>query len=124
MRNALRNLASKYYSIPELFMAVNECSLGEGRLQYLHLTLRVIKLRRMRWEGHVARMGEKRNAYRILVGKPEGKRPLGRPRRRWVDNIKRNLRNIGWDGIDWIDLAQDRDQWRALVNTVMNLRVT
>jgi hypothetical protein len=67
--------------------------------------------------------GEKRNAYRILVGKPEGKRPLGRPRRRWVDNIKTDLREIGWDGMDWIDLAQDRDQWRALVNTVMNIRV-
>jgi hypothetical protein len=69
-------------------------------------------------------MGAKRNAYRILVGKPEGKRPLGRPRRRWVDNIKTNLREIGWDGMDWIDLAQDRDWWRALVNTVMNLRVS
>jgi hypothetical protein len=67
--------------------------------------------------------GEKRNAYRILVGMPEGKRPLGRPRRRWVDNIKMDLREIGWDGIDWIDLAQNRDQWRALVNAVMNLRV-
>jgi hypothetical protein len=64
-----------------------------------------------------------RNAYRILVEKPEGKRPLGRPRRRWVDNIKMDLREIGWDGMDWIHLAQDRDQWRALVNTVMNLRV-
>jgi hypothetical protein len=62
----------------------------------------------MRWAGHVARMGEKRNAYRILVGKPEGKRPLGRPRRRWADNIKLDLREIGWDGVDWIDLAQDR----------------
>jgi hypothetical protein len=67
--------------------------------------------------------GEKRNAYRILVGKPEGKRPLGRPRRRWVDKVKMDLREIGLDGMDWIDLAQDRDQWRALVNTVMNLRV-
>jgi hypothetical protein len=66
---------------------------------------------------------EKRNAYRILVGKPEGKRPLGRLRRRWVDNIKMDLREIGWGGVDWIDLAQDRDQWSALVNTVMNLRV-
>jgi hypothetical protein len=68
-------------------------------------------------------MGEKRNAYRILVCKPEEKRPLGRPRCRWVDNIKMDLREIGWDGVDWIDMAQDRDQWRALVNTVLNLRV-
>jgi hypothetical protein len=85
--------------------------------------IRMIKSRRMRWAGHVARMGETRNACRILVGKPEGKRPLGRPRRRWVDNIKIDLREIRWDGMDWIDLAQDRDQRRALVNTVMNLRV-
>jgi hypothetical protein len=68
-------------------------------------------------------IGEKRNAYRILVGKPEGNRPLGRPRLRWVDNIKMDLREIGWDGMDWIDVAQDKDQWRALVNTVLNLRV-
>jgi hypothetical protein len=68
-------------------------------------------------------MGEKRNAYRILVGKPDGRRPLGRPRRRWVDNIKIYLGEIRWDGVDWIDLAQDSGQWRALVNTVMNLRV-
>jgi hypothetical protein len=67
-------------------------------------------------------MGERRNASRILVGKPEGRRPLGRRRRRWVDNIKIGLREIGWDGMDWIDLAQEMDQWRALVNTVMNLR--
>jgi hypothetical protein len=67
--------------------------------------------------------GEKRNAYKISVGKPEGKRPLGRHRRRWENNIRMDLREIGWGGMDWIDLAQDRDQWRALVNTVMNLRV-
>jgi hypothetical protein len=83
----------------------------------------MIKSRRMRWAGHVARRGEKRNAYRIFVGNPEGKRPLGRPRR-WVENIKIDLRERGWDGMDCIDLAQDRDQWRALVNTVMNLRVS
>jgi hypothetical protein len=68
-------------------------------------------------------MGEKRNVYRILVGKPEGKRPLGRPRRRWVDNIKMDLGEVGWDGVDGIDLAQDRDRLRAYVNAVMNLRV-
>jgi hypothetical protein len=68
-------------------------------------------------------MGDKRNAYRILVGKPEGKRPLGRQRRRLVDNSKMDLREIGWDGMDWIDLVQDRDRWKALVNTVINLRV-
>jgi hypothetical protein len=67
--------------------------------------------------------GEKRNACRILVGKPEGKRPIGRTRRRWEDNIRIDLREIGWGGMDWIDLAQDRGQWRALVNTVMKLRV-
>jgi hypothetical protein len=84
--------------------------------------IRMIKSRRMRWARHVARM-EKKNAYRILVGMPEEKRPLGRPRLRWVDNIKMNLRETGWDGEDWIDLAQDRNQWRALVNAVINLRV-
>jgi hypothetical protein len=70
----------------------------------------------MRWAGHVARTWEERNGCRILVEKPEGKRPLGRPRRRWVDNIKIDLGDIGWDGVDWIDVAQDRDQWKALVN--------
>jgi hypothetical protein len=75
----------------------------------------------MRMAGDVARMGEKKNAYRILVGKPEGKRPLGGPRHRWVDNIKMVLREIEWGGMNWIDLAQDRDQWRALVNTIMKL---
>jgi hypothetical protein len=77
----------------------------------------------MRWAGHVARMGEKRNMYRLLVGKSERKRPLGRPRRRWIDNIKKDLLEIGLSIVDWIGLAQDRYRWRALVNSVMNLRI-
>jgi hypothetical protein len=85
--------------------------------------IRIIKLRRMRWAGHVARKGEKRNTYRLLVRKPEGKRPLGRPRCRWVDNIRIDLGEVGWGDVDWIDLAQDRNRWRALVNLVLNLRV-
>jgi hypothetical protein len=84
--------------------------------------VRVMKSRRMRWAGHVARMGEGRGAYRVLVGRNEGKRPLGRPRRRWENNIKMDLREIGFDVVNWIRLAQDRVQWRAFVNTVMNLR--
>ncbi|KAJ4428113.1 hypothetical protein ANN_24127 [Periplaneta americana] len=85
--------------------------------------IRTIKSRRLRWAGHVARMGESRNAYRVLVGRPEGKRPLGRPKRRWEDNIKMDLREVGYDGRDWSNLAQDRDQWRAYVRAAMNLRV-
>jgi hypothetical protein len=77
----------------------------------------------MRWAGYGGRIGKKRNAYRISLGKPQGKRPLGRPRHRWLDNIKMDLREIGWGGTDWIDLAEDRDQWGALVNTVMYLQV-
>ena len=86
-------------------------------------TVRVIKSRIMRWAGHVARMGEERDVYRVLVGKPEGKRPLGRPRRRWVDNIKMDLQEVGCGYMDWIGLAQDRDSWRTVVSAVMNLRV-
>jgi hypothetical protein len=85
--------------------------------------VRVIKSRRMRWAEHVTRRGEGRGAYRVFVGRPEGKRPLGRPRRRWEGNIKMDLEEIGIDGANWIRLAQDRVQWRAFVNTVMNLRV-
>jgi hypothetical protein len=85
--------------------------------------VRVIKARRMRWAGDVARMGELKGAYNILVGRPDGRRPLGRPRRTWEDNIKMDLREIGFGDVDWIHLAHDRDTWRALVNTVMNLRV-
>jgi hypothetical protein len=85
--------------------------------------IRIIKSLRIRWAGHVARMGEKRNEYRLLVGKPEGKRPLGRPRRRWVDNIRMDLGEVGWVDVDWIGLAQDKNRWRAVVNSVLNLRV-
>jgi hypothetical protein len=85
--------------------------------------IKIIKSRRMRCAGHVARMGEKRNAYRLLVGEPEGKRPLGRSRRRWVDNIRMDLGEVGWGVVDWVGLAQDRNRWRALVNSILNLRV-
>jgi hypothetical protein len=85
--------------------------------------VRMIKSRSMRWAGHVARMGEGRGVYRVLVGTPEGKSPLGRHRRRWEDNINQDLREIGIDGTNWIQLAQDTVQWRTFVNTVMNLRV-
>jgi hypothetical protein len=85
--------------------------------------VRVIKSRRMRWIGHVACMGEGRGVYRVLVERPEGKRPLGRPGRGWEDNIKMGLREIGIVGANWIQMAQDRVQWRAFVNTVMNLWV-
>ena len=85
--------------------------------------VRVIKSRGMRWAGHVARMGEERGVYRVLVGKPEGRRPLGIPRRRWADNIRMDLQVVGCGYMDWIGLAQDRDRWRTLVSAVMNLRV-
>jgi hypothetical protein len=99
----LRKLLHNLYSLPNI--------------------IRTIRSTRSRWAGHVERMMEKRNPYRILVGKPEGNRPLGRPRRRLVDSMKMDLGETGQDCMDWIDLAQDRDQWRALVNTVMNLQV-
>jgi hypothetical protein len=82
-----------------------------------------MKTKRMRWAGHVTRMGKKRNAYRLLVGKPEGRRPQGRPRRRWLDNIRMDLVEVGWGDVDRIGLAQDRDRWRALVNSALNPRV-
>ena len=86
--------------------------------------MRGVQSRRMRWPGHVARTGEGREVHMVLVGKPEGKRPLGRPRRRWEDNIKMYLQEVGGGCGDWMELAQDRDRWRALVSTAMNLRVT
>ena len=85
--------------------------------------MRVIKSRRKRWAGHVAHMGDERGVYRVLVGKPDGTRPLERPRHRWVDNIRMDLQEVGCGHVDWIGLAQDRDRWRTLVGAVMNLRV-
>jgi hypothetical protein len=99
--------------------------LHSGELHNLYSSpdvIRHIKSRRMRWAGHVARMGEGRNLCRVLVGKPEGKRLLGKPRRRWEDGIKMGFREIGWGGVEWIHLAQGTDRWRAVVNAVMNLR--
>jgi len=86
-------------------------------------SLRVIKSRRMRWARHVARMGEEKGVYRVLMGKPEGKRPLWSSRRRWVDNIRMDLQEVGCGYMDWIGRAQDRDRWRTLVSAVMNHRV-
>jgi hypothetical protein len=100
--------------------------LHNDELHSLHSSpniVRMIKSRRMRWVRHVAGIGEGRGVYIVLVGRPKGKRPLGRPRRRWEDNINMDLREIGIDGANWIQLAQDRVQWRAFANTIMNLRV-
>jgi hypothetical protein len=85
--------------------------------------IRQIKSRRKRWAGHVTCMREERKVYKVLVGKPEGNRPLGRPSHRWEDGIRMDLREIGWGSVEWIQLAQDSDWWRAVVKTVMNLRV-
>jgi transcription termination factor 2 len=85
--------------------------------------IRIIKSRQMRWAGHLARMEKEKNAYRLLVGKPKLKIPLGRPRRKWVDNIRMDLGEVGWGYVDWIGLAQNRNRWRALVDSVLNLRV-
>jgi hypothetical protein len=100
--------------------------LHNGELNELYCSptiVRVIESRIMRWAGHVARMGEWRGVYRFLVGKPEGKRPIGRPRLRWGDNIKMDFQEVGCECMDWISVAQDRYMWRALVNVVMNLRI-
>ena len=92
--------------------------------KHIHVPTNVYTYTYARWAGHVARMGEKRGVYRVLVGKPEGRRPLGRPRwRRWLDNIRMHLQEVGCGYMDWIGLAQDRDRWRTLVSAVMNIRV-
>ena len=111
----------------ELFKSVNLTGKEQHEeLNYLYSSptiVRVIKSGRMRWAGHVARMAERRGVYKVLVAKPERKRPRGRPRRRWEDNIKMDLWEVGCGCVDWMELAQDRDRWRALVSAVMNLRV-
>jgi hypothetical protein len=130
MRNKTNSI-SIYLSLVRLQIKRDEVTGGWRKLhnEELHVLysspsiVRVIKARRMRWAGHVARMVEVRGEYNILVGGPEGRRPLGRPRRRWEDNIKMDLSEIGFGDVDWIHWAQDRDRWRALVDTVVNLRV-
>jgi len=105
-------------------MGMEELHIGElNDLYFSPSIVRVIKSRRLRWAGHVAGMGVRRGVYRVLVGKPEGNIPLGRPRRRWEDNIRMDLQEVGCEGTDWIDLTQDRDRWQALVNALMNPRV-
>jgi hypothetical protein len=102
--------------------SIKNSRISFGSFEIFHRK-QIFKSRRMRLEGYVARMGEKRNADRLLVGKLDGTRPLGRPRRKWVDNIRMDLEEVGWGGVDWIGLVQDRNRWRALVNSVLNLRV-
>ena len=117
--------------IKKIFGAMREEITGEWRkihntelhALYSFNIIRNLKSRRLRWAGHMEHMEQSRNAYRVLVGKPESKRTLGRPRRRWEDNIKMDLRKVGCDPRDWIALAEDRDQWRAYVRAVMNLWV-
>jgi len=103
-----------------VLVVLGEVCVTVGRMP---ISFSSIKSKRMRWARHVARMGEERGVYRVFLGKPEGRRPLGRPRRRWVDNIRMDLQEVGCWYIDWIGLAQDRDRWQMLVSAVMNLRV-
>ena len=128
----VRNVGCMQYTCKRIFGPRRDEVTGNGgRLHNEELNdlycspniVRVIKSRRLRWAGHVARMGEERGVYRVLVGKPERKRPLGRTRRRWVDNIRVDLQEMGCGYMDWIGLAQDRDRWRTLVSAVMNLWV-
>ena len=114
------DLLSIIRSLNTVFTAIGICHTS---YVYCLNIVRVIKSRRMRWAGHVARMGEERGVYRVLVGKPEGERPVDRPWRRWVDNVRMDLQEVGCGYMDWIGLAQDRDRWRTLVSAVINLRV-
>ena len=104
-------------------MIIHEVEISKTSVIMKFLFFKIYCTRRMRWAGHVARMGEERGVYRVFVGKSKGRRPLGRPRRRWVDNIRTDLQEVGCGYMDWIGLAQDRDRWRTLVSAVMNRRV-
>ena len=116
MNHYIQNkFAALYFDSHRIFKELSD-------LYFLPNIVRVVKSRRMRWAGHVAPMGERRGVHRVLVGKPEGQRPLGRPRRRWEDNIKMELLEVGGSCGDWMELAQDRDRWRTLVRTVRILR--
>ena len=120
------DISLNYYKISHIVSYYTLYILHNEELNDLYSSpniVRVIKSRRMRWAGHVARMGEEMGLYRVLLGKPEGKRPLGRPRRRWVDNIRMDLQEVGCGYMDWFGLVQDRDRWRTLVSAVMKLRV-
>ena len=115
-----------YESVFEIIQTKHSYRLHNEKLNHLyssHNIVWVIKSRRLRWAGHAAHMGERRGVYRVLVGKPEGKIPIGRPRHRREDNIKKYLQEVGYGGMDWIDVALDRDRWWAFVNVVMNLKV-
>jgi hypothetical protein len=119
-RSVLKKLAVKMKKIVSVTSWLTHAIYAEITAPKDHLS---VKSRRMRWAGHVARVGKERKVYKVLVGKPDGRRPLGRPRRRWEDGIRMDLRETGLGCVDWIRLAQDMDRWRAVVSAVMNLRV-
>jgi hypothetical protein len=127
--NAIFNLLWRCCGFVDACFVYNATKFRKISSRNMHLSsvspsiIRIVNSRRMRWAGHVARMGEKRKACKLLVGMPGGRRPVGRPRRRWVDNIRMDLGEVEWGDVDWIGLAKDRNSWRALVNSVLNLRV-